>query len=115
MKQLRQIKGRIGIGRAKTTFARIGSYIGYINFLILVLTFYTVKGYKYAPLEAYLIIAVIGIIITGAFDYFIMLPCETAFSNEQWVKHQNPIFEEIKLIKKEIKKLNENIKNHDKK
>ena len=107
MKQPRQIRGRIGIGRAKVTFARIGSYVGYINFMMLLLTFYSIKGYEYAPLWIYLIIALIGIITLGAIDYFVMLPCETAFGNEQWAKHQNPIYEEVKAISKEIKNIKE--------
>lgn len=109
MKQPRQIKGRIGIGRLKVTFGRIGTYVGYVNFTMLLLTFYSIKGHEYAPLWVYLIIALIGIIILGAFDYFIMLPCEQAFGNEQVAKHQNPIYEEIKDISKEIKNIKEKL------
>ena len=109
MKQLKQIEGRIWFGRMKVTFSRIGSYMGYANFLMLILTFYTVKGHEYASLETFIIIAIIGIITIGAFDYFIMLPCETAFGNEQWAKHQNPIYDEVKAISKEIKNIKEKI------
>ena len=109
MKQPRQIKGRIGIGRAKVTFARIGAYIGYVNFLILILTFYTVKGHEYASLEIFVITAIIGIIAIGTFDYFVMLPCEIVFSNEQTAKHQNPIYEEVKAISREVKEIKEKL------
>lgn len=107
MKQLKQIEGQIWFGRAKVTFSRIGSYMSYANFLMLILTFYTVKGHEYASLGIFIIIAIIGIICIGAFDYFIMLPCETAFGNEQWVKHQNPVYDEVKEISKELKNIKE--------
>lgn len=109
MKELRQIRGRIGIGRAKITFARIGTYVGYVNFSMLLLTFYSIKGYEYASLEIFIIIAVIGLISIGMFDYFVMLPCETVFSNEQTAKHQNPIYEEVKAISREIKEIKERL------
>lgn len=98
MKIPRQIKGRIWLGRMKVVFSRIGAYVSYINFLILVLTFYTIRGYKYASLEMFLMFAVVGIIVLSMFDYFIMLPCEQAFGNEQAAKHQNPIYEKIKKV-----------------
>lgn len=98
MRELRQIKGRIWLGRMKVVFSRIGAYVSYINFLILVLTFYTIKGYKYTSLEIFLMVAISGIIALGIFDYFIMLPCEQVFGNEQVAKHQNPIYEKIKEV-----------------
>jgi len=98
MKKPHQIKGRIWLGRMKVVFSRIGSYVSYINFLILVLTFYTIRGYKYTSLETFLLIAVSCIIALGMFDYFIVLPCEQAFGNEQAAKHQNPIYEKIKEV-----------------
>lgn len=110
MKKPQQIKGRIWLGRLKVTFARVGAYFGYINFVMILLTFYSVTGYKYAPLWLFLIIGVVGIIGIGMIDYFIMLSCEQAFINEQVAKHQNPIYEEIMLIKKEAKEIKEEIK-----
>ena len=109
MKQARQIRGRIGIGRAKVTFARLGSYVGYINFTMLLLTFYSIKGHEYASLEIFIIVAIIGLISVGLFDYLVMLPCETVFSNEQTAKHQNPIYEEVKAISKEVKEIKEKL------
>lgn len=109
MKKIRQIKGQIWIGRLKVVFSRIGAYVSYINFTMLVLTFYTVKGHEYAPLEIFIIVAILGIIVVAAFDYLIMLPCETAFGNEQAAKHQNPIYEEVKAISKEIKGIKEKL------
>lgn len=110
MKKLRQVRGRIWLGRLKVTYARVGAYFGYINFVMILLTFYSVTGYKYAPLWLFLIAGVAGIIGVGMIDYFIMLPCETVFSNEQVAKHQNPIFEEILLIKKEVREIKKEIK-----
>lgn len=103
--KIRQIKGRIWIGRVKVTFSRIGAYISYINFLMLILTFYTVKGHEYAPLWVFILLAIIGIVGLSAFDYFFMLPCEIAFQNEQAVKHQNPIYDMLGEMRKELKEL----------
>ena len=104
--QLHQVTGKIWLGRFKVTFARVGAYLGYVNFLMLLLTFYSVTGYKYASLEIFLVVAGVGFIIIGAIDYFIMLPSEQAFTNEQFVKHQNPIYDEIKEIKEMLKNNN---------
>ena len=100
MKHLHQITGKIWMGRFKVTFARVGAYIGYVNFLMLLLTFYSVSGYKYASLNIFLLFAIIGIVTLGLIDYLIVMPCEIAFTNEQIAKHQNPIYNEIKEIKK---------------
>ena len=110
MKKLRQVRGRIWLGRLKITFARVGVYFGYVNFVMILLTFYSVTGYKYASIWLFLVAGVFGIIGIGMIDYFIMLPCETAFSNEQVAKHQNPIYEEIMLIKKDVEEIKEEIK-----
>lgn len=98
----RQISGRVWLGRLKVTFSRIGAYMGYINFLMLILTFYTVSGHKYASLETFLMFAVLCILTLGALDYFIILPSEQAFVNEQVAKHQNPMYEEIKELHKKL-------------
>jgi hypothetical protein len=104
MTKIKQITGNIHFGRAKVVFSRIGAYFGYINFLIILITFYSVKGHEYAPLWLYFIITVIGLICLGLLDYLIMMPCEIAFSNEQFVKHQNPVYDEIKEIKEILNK-----------
>ena len=97
-----QIKGRIWVGRLKVTFSRIGAYMGYINFLVLLLTFYTVKGHEYAPLQSFTVLAAVGIIVIGAVDFFIVLPSEQAFLNEQVAKHQNPMYELVKEINEKL-------------
>ena len=99
---MKQITGRIWLGRLKVTFSRVGAYFGYVNFLLILMTFYSVTGYKYAPLWLFLISACFGIIVIGAIDYFVMLPSEQAFANQQSVRHQNPIYEDVKDIKKYI-------------
>jgi len=104
-KQPRQIKGRIWLGRLKVTFSRIGAYVSYINFLMLILTFYSVTGHRYASLETFLLLAIVGVLILGDFDYFIMLPSEVSFQNEQVAKHNNPIYDEIKVIKKKLEEV----------
>ena len=105
--EMRQIKGRIWFGRAKVIFARVSTYFGYVNFLLMLSTFYVVKGYVYAPFWIFVLVAVLGIFLIGIFDYFIALPSETAFINEQAVKHQNPMYEEIMRIKEDIEILKE--------
>lgn len=109
-KQPRQIRGRIWLGRLKVTFSRLGAYVSYINFLMLILTFYTVKGHKYASLEVFLFIAILGIVVIGILDYFVMLPSEQAFLNEQFAKHQNPVYEEVKDIKKKLEEMGKKLK-----
>ena len=99
-----QIKGVIWLGRIKTTISRVSTYFGYINFGILLLTFYSVTGYKYAPLWLFLVIALILLSIIAIVDFFIILPSELAFSNQQIAKHQNPIYELVKEIKSTIQK-----------
>ena len=100
MKQI----GRIWLGRVKVIFSRVGTYFGYVNFLLLLMTFYSVTGYKYAPLWLFIIGACFGIIVIGVIDYFVMLPSELAFANQQFVRHQNPIYDEIKEINRKLDK-----------
>lgn len=77
-----QMSGMIWIGRIKLTFTRTAAYFGYINFGLLLLTFYSVTGYKYATLPTFLIAAVATVITIGAIDYFMVLPSEQAFINQ---------------------------------
>ena len=104
--QLHQVTGKIWVGRFKVTFARVGAYMSYVNFVMLLLTFYSVKGHEYASLQLFSVLAGVGIIVIGAIDYFVVLPSEQAFLNEQFVKHQNPIYDEIKEIKEMLKNNN---------
>ncbi|OYT63832.1 hypothetical protein B6U67_01820 [Methanosarcinales archaeon ex4484_138] len=103
--KLKQINGRVSFGRIKVVFSRLGAYVGYVNFAILLMTFYSVKGYKYAPLWLYIVITIAGILCLGLFDYLIVMPCEIAFQNEQAVKHQNPIYNEIEKINKSLEQI----------
>lgn len=112
--KLRQKKGRLWLGRLKVTFSRLSAYVGYINFTMLVLTFYTVRGYKYAPLGVFIILAILGILVLATFDYFIMLPSEQTFRNEQMAKHQNPVYEEVKTVRNGIEKLEAEIRRNRK-
>ena len=98
-----QMTGMIWVGRIKLTVTRTAAYFGYINFGLLLLTFYSVTGYKYASLSTFLIGAVATVLVIGAIDYFAVLPSEQAFINQQAARHQNPIYEEIKAIRKEMK------------
>jgi hypothetical protein len=99
---MRQIKGHIWFGRLKVVFAREAAYFGYINFALMLSTFYVVHGYVYAPAWMFGVGAVAGIIIIGMFDYFIVLPSEQAFINEQAVKHQNPMYDKIIKIEEDM-------------
>lgn len=102
--EIKQVTGVIWVGRIKTTITRAAAYFGYVNFGLLLLTFYSVAGYKYAPLWAFLLLAATTFLTIGAIDYFIVLPSEQAFVNQQIAMHQNPIYEAIKEIKEELKK-----------
>jgi hypothetical protein len=106
---MKQIIGRIWLGRAKVTFTRIGAYFSYINFLLLIATFYSITGYQYAPLWLFVSVSVIGIIFMGVIDYFVMLPSEQAFLNQQFVRHQNPIYDEVQQLRKDLEKDEENV------
>lgn len=99
---LTQMRGRIWAGRIKSTISRTSSYFGYINFGMLLLTFYSVEGYKYAPLWMFLIVSVAALTLIGAIDYFMILPSEQAFINQQTARHKNPIYEKLKEIEKVI-------------
>ena len=101
---MKQIRGRIWLGRLKIVFTRIGAYFGYVNFLLLIVTFYSVTGYKYAPLWLFVCFAIVIMIVIGIVDYFLILPSEIAFGNQQFVRHQNPIYDEIKEINKKLDK-----------
>lgn len=104
---MRQLKGRIWIGRIKVVFARESTYFGYVNFLLMLSTFYAVKGHIYAPAWVFGVCALVGLLSIGMLDYFVILPSEQAFVNEQAVKHQNPMYEEIIRIKEDITRLKE--------
>lgn len=106
---MKQICGRVWLGRAKVTFTRIGAYFSYINFLLLIITFYSVTGYKYAPLWLFLIVSVIGFSLLGVFDYFVVLPSEVSFLNQQFVRHQNPIYDAVVQLRKDLEKDEENV------
>ena len=95
-KVIKQTTGRIWLGRAKVTFSRVGQYFSYINFLLILITFYSVTGYEYAPLWLFVVAACVAIVSIGTIDYFVVLPSEQAFMNEQFAKHQNPLWTDIK-------------------
>lgn len=101
--KIAQMPGMIWVGRIKLTITRTASYFGYINFGLLLLTFYSVTGYKYATLSTFLAGAAAAVVTIGAIDYFMVLPSEQAFINQQAARHQNPIYEEIKEIRKAMK------------
>lgn len=96
------MQGTIWIGRIKSTISRTSSYFGYVNFGMLLLTFYSVAGYKYAPLWMFFLVSVIVLAIIGAIDYFIILPSEQAFINQQTARHKNPMYEKLKEIEKVV-------------
>ena len=101
---MKQIEGRIWFGRLKIVFTRTSAYFGYINFFLMLSTFYAVKGYQYAPFWIFVTSALVLIILIGFIDYFLILPSEQAFLNQQCVRHQNPIYDEIKEINKKLEK-----------
>lgn len=102
MLRIRQMDGMVWLGRLKITFVRTSAYFSYINFFMLLMTFYSVIGYKYAPLPMFLLAAAVGVLVIGMIDYFIMLPSDMCFSNQQIAKHQNPIYDEVKAIHSKI-------------
>jgi len=102
---MKQICGRIWLGRLKVMFSRIGLYFSYINFIILVMTFYSVTGYRYAPLWMFLLASGIGAVCIGGIDYFVMLPSEQAFLNQQFARHKNPLCDDIKYIKQKLEEV----------
>lgn len=97
--RLHQIKGKIWLGRAKTVTTRTSSYFGYINFIMIILTFYSVTGYKYAPLWVFLTAAITSLLLIAAVDFFILLPSEVSFANQQIARHQSPIYDMVKDIR----------------
>lgn len=99
-----QMRGRVWLGRVKSTITRTSAYFGYINFALLLLTSYSVTGHKYAPLWLFLVVALATLVTIGAIDFFVILPSEQAFSNQQITRHQNPVYELVKEIKQELKK-----------
>lgn len=101
---LQQLQGRIWLGRIKTTISRTSAYFGYINFVLLLLTFYSVTGYKYASLWLFIVVALVALVTIAVIDFFIILPSEQAFNNQQIARHQNPIYELVKELKQEKKK-----------
>jgi len=106
-KTMRQITGRIWLGRLKVTFTRVSMYFSYVNFLLLIMTFYSITGYKYASLWLFALVGIVGIITMGLIDYFVMLPSEQAFMNQQFARHQNPIYEDVKYIRNALETKNE--------
>lgn len=96
---MKQLNGRIWFGMLKVVLTRVSGYFSYINFFMLLLTFYSVAGYKYASLDIYIVGAVGTISVLGIIDYAIIMPSEIAFNNQQIAKHQNPIYNEIVDIK----------------
>lgn len=62
------------------------------------MTFYSVTGYNYAPLPMFLFVAVVAVLVIGTIDYFIILPSDICFSNQQIAKHKNPVYAEVKAI-----------------
>lgn len=90
--------GIVWLGRLKMTFVRTSAYFSYINFFMLLMTFYSVTGYKYAPLPMFLLVAVVAVLVIGTIDYFVILPSDMCFSNQQIAKHKNPIYDEVKEI-----------------
>lgn len=100
MPEIRQMKGMLWLGRLKMTFVRTSAYFGYINFFMLLMTFYSVNGHRYAPLSVFILGAALAVLVIGMVDYFVILPSDVCFTNQQVTKHQNPMYDEIKEIRK---------------
>ena len=93
------------------------SNIGVIQFLLIVVMAYqsTIRAFLFPIFPWinfgwFLIIGTILFLLLMIVDYKIMMPSRMAYGNFQTYKHPNPVFEEIKTIKKNQDKILEQLK-----
>jgi hypothetical protein len=92
------------LGAAKDLAMRSAFYITLLNFAqISVTAYYTTLRY-YLPFNFYVYFALLVVLIMAmmAFEYFVMMPSQIAWLNEQMYKHQNPIVKDLRRIEKRL-------------
>ena len=106
----RQIKY---IGGVKTIFTRTQFYLSLINFLQMSIVTYTIVvklRWPWMTWWQYLLGLVVVVLVSGWFEFKIMLPSELAFANWQWWEHGNPLKPAIEELIKEVHELREEVK-----
>jgi hypothetical protein len=92
------------LGALKDLAIRSAFYITVLNFAqISVTAYYTTLRY-YLPFNFYMYFALLVVLIMAmmAFEYFVMMPSQIAWLNEQMYKHQNPIVSDLRRIEKRL-------------
>lgn len=104
-------------GGLKDLLSRTMFYVAIINFMLIVIMSYhtSLKEIIQIPFWIFILILTICLFIIMIFEYMIMLPSSTAFSNIQSYKHENPIKEDLKNILKKIEVIEEHLKNKNNK
>jgi len=105
-KRIKQKETGKALGGLKVQVERSMSYVTVINFGLIVITAYHTTIHPIFPaipfwgFFAFLAIFILGVII---FEYTIVYPSELTFlAHQLWKEKRNPMFGEIKDIKKEL-------------
>ena len=105
-KRIKQKETGKVIGGLKTQVERSMAYVTVINFGLIVITAYHTTIHPIFPaIPFWGFFAVLAIFILGVivFEYTIVYPSELTFlSHQLWKKERNPMFGEIRDIKKEL-------------
>ena len=104
--RIRQKETGTLIGGVKTQLERSWFYISIINFGLIAITAYHTTIHPIFPaIPFWGFFALLGIIALSVviLEYVIVYPSEVAFAAHQvWKEKRNPLFREIKVIKKEL-------------
>ena len=100
-------------GGIKSVVGSVTFYVGILNFLLLLVTAYntTLKYYISLPFWVYLVLMISALFIIGVIEYLWIIPSAVVFSNQQAWKHDNPVREDLKVIKDKISELENKIDN----
>jgi len=93
------------LGAIKNLFTRTGFYISLLNFLMLSATAYQIVIKEYFSLSYVIFLFILCTIVLGAmgFEWWIMLPSETAFGNWQTYEHQNPWRKDLEEVQENLR------------